>query len=221
VEKVMMGPERRSRVITEKEKEVVAYHEAGHALVARMTPGADPVQKVSIVARGMAGGYTLLLPEDDRTLISKSRFLARMSVFLGGRVAEEITFEDITTGASNDLEQVTRTARAMVTQYGMSNKLGPVIFGEKEELVFLGKEIGEHRNYSEEVAEAIDEEVQNLVNQAYRQAVDILTRYRDKLIVIAERLKEEETIDADEFESFFDDLPPHKKLVMAPQPVAA
>ena len=221
VEKVMMGPERRSRVITEKEKEVVAYHEAGHALVARMTPGADPVQKVSIVARGMAGGYTLLLPEDDRTLISKSRFLARMSVFLGGRVAEEIMFEDITTGASNDLEQVTRTARAMVTQYGMSNKLGPIIFGEKEELVFLGKEIGEHRNYSEEVAEAIDEEVQGLVNYAYRQAFDVLTRYRDKLIVIAERLKEEETIDADEFESFFADLPPQKKLVMAPQPVAA
>jgi cell division protease FtsH len=221
VEKVMMGPERRSRVISEKEKEVVAYHEAGHALVARMTPGADPVQKVSIVARGMAGGYTLLLPEDDRTLISKSRFLARMAVFLGGRVAEEIMFEDITTGASNDLEQVTRTARAMVTQYGMSNSLGPVIFGEKEELVFLGKEIGEHRNYSEEVAEAIDEEVQNLVNYAYRQAFDVLTRYRDKLIVIAERLKEEETIDADEFESLFADLPPQQKLVMAPQPVAA
>jgi cell division protease FtsH len=221
VEKVMMGPERRSRVISEKEKEVVAYHEAGHALVARMTPGADPVQKVSIVARGMAGGYTLLLPEDDRTLISKSRFLARMAVFLGGRVAEEIMFEDITTGASNDLEQVTRTARAMVTQYGMSKSLGPIIFGEKEELVFLGKEIGEHRNYSEEVAEAIDEEVQGLVNYAHRQAFDVLTRYRDKLIVIAERLKEEETIDADEFESLFADLPPQQKLVMAPQPVAA
>jgi cell division protease FtsH len=221
VEKVMMGPERRSRVISDKEKEVVAYHEAGHALVARMTPGADPVQKVSIVARGMAGGYTLLLPEDDRTLISKSHFLARMAVFLGGRVAEEIMFDDITTGASNDLEQVTRTARAMVTQYGMSNKLGPIIFGEKEELVFLGKEIGEHRNYSEEVAEAIDEEVQGLVNQAYRQAYDLLARYRDKLVVIAERLKDEETIDAEEFEALFTDLPPQEKLVMTPQPVAA
>jgi cell division protease FtsH len=221
VERVMMGPERKSRVITPKEKEIVAYHEAGHALVARMTPGSDPVQKVSIIARGMAGGYTLLLPEDDRTLISRARFLARLSVFLGGRVAEEVMFDDITTGASNDLEQVTRIARAMVTQYGMSDKLGPVTFGEKEELIFLGKEIGEQRNYSEEVAEAIDEEVQNLVNLAYRHAHDVLTRYRDKLVAIAERLKEEETIDADEFETFFADLPPQEKLILAPQSVAA
>jgi cell division protease FtsH len=221
VERVMMGPERKSRVITPKEKEIVAYHEAGHALVARMTPGSDPVQKVSIIARGMAGGYTLLLPEDDRTLISRARFLARLSVFLGGRVAEEVMFDDITTGASNDLEQVTRIARAMVTQYGMSDKLGPVTFGEKEELVFLGKEIGEQRNYSEEVAEAIDEEVQNLVNLAYRHAHDVLTRYRDTLVAIAERLREEETIDADEFETFFADLPPHEKLILAPQSVAA
>ncbi len=221
VERVMLGPERKSRVISVKEKEIVAYHEAGHALVARMTPGSDPVQKVSIIARGMAGGYTLLLPEDDRTLVSKSRFLARLSVFLGGRVAEEVMFDDITTGASNDLEQVTRIARAMVTQYGMSDKLGPVTFGEKEELIFLGKEIGEQRNYSEEVAEAIDEEVQNLVNLAYRHAHDVLTRYRDKLVAIAERLKEEETIDADEFETFFADLPPQEKLILAPQSVAA
>ncbi|UCC90051.1 MAG: ATP-dependent zinc metalloprotease FtsH [Anaerolineales bacterium] len=221
VEKVMMGPERKSRVIAEREKEVIAYHEAGHALVARMTPGTDPVQKVSIVARGMAGGYTLLLPEDDRTLISKSRFLGRLAVFLGGRVAEEIIFDDITTGASNDLEQVTRTARAMVTQYGMSNKLGPVTFGEKEELVFLGKEIGEQRNYSEEVAQAIDEEVQSLVDQAYRHAYTVITHHRDKLVAIAERLKEEETIDSEEFEAFFADLPPKQKLILAPQPVAA
>ncbi len=221
VERVVMGPERKSRVITAKEKEIVAYHEAGHALVARMTPGSDPVHKVSIIARGMAGGYTLLLPEDDRTLISRSRFLARLSVFLGGRVAEEVMFDDITTGASNDLEQVTRIARAMVTQYGMSDKLGPVIFGEKEDLIFLGKEIGEQRNYSEEVAEAIDEEVQNLVNQAYRHAHDVLTRYRNKLVAIAERLKEEETIDAEEFEAFFADLPPQEKLILAPQSVAA
>jgi cell division protease FtsH len=220
-EKVMMGPERKSRVITDREKETIAYHEAGHALVARMTPGSDPVQKVSIVARGMAGGYTLLLPEDDRTLISKSRFLARLAVFLGGRVAEEITFDDITTGASNDLEQVTRTARAMVTQYGMSDRLGHVTFGEKEELVFLGKEIGEHRNYSDEVAQAIDEEVHGLVDQAYRHAYDVLTRYRDKLVAIAERLKEEETIDAEEFEEFFSDMPPQEKIILSPQPVAA
>jgi cell division protease FtsH len=221
VEKVMMGPERRSRVISEKEKDVIAYHEAGHALVARLTPGADPVQKVSIVARGMMGGYTLLLPEDDRTLVSRGRFLARMAVFLGGRVAEEIMFDDITTGASSDLDQVTRIARAMVTQFGMSEKLGPLTFGEKEELVFLGKEIGEHRNYSEEVAEAIDEEVKTLVNYAYRHARDVLTRYRDTLVVVAERLKQEETMDAEEFETFFTDLPPREKLVLFPQPVAA
>jgi len=220
VEKVMMGPERRSRVISGKEKEIVAYHEVGHALVARMTPGADPVQKVSIVARGMAGGYTLLLPEDDRTLVSKSRFLARLAVFLGGRVAEEIMFDDITTGASSDLEQVTRIARAMVTQFGMSDKLGPITFVEKEELVFLGKEIGEHRNYSDEVAQAIDEEVQSLVDQAYRHARNVLTRHRDKLVIIAERLKEVETMDADEFEAFFSDLPPHENLVLTPQRVA-
>jgi cell division protease FtsH len=169
----------------------------------------------------MAGGYTLLLPEDDRTLISRSHFLARLSVFLGGRVAEEIMFDDITTGASSDLEQVARIARAMVTQFGMSDKLGPVTFGEKEELVFLGKEIGEHRNYSDEVAQAIDEEVQSLVDRAYRHAHDVLTHHHDKLVAIAEQLKEVETMDFDEFEAFFSDMPPQENLVLAPQPVAA
>jgi cell division protease FtsH len=221
VEKIMLGPERKSRVISDKEKEIIAHHEAAHALVARMTPGADPVQKVSIIARGMTGGYTLLLPEDDRTLVSKSRFMARLAVFLGGRVAEEIVFGDITTGASNDLEQATRIARSMVTQYGMSERLGPLTFGEKEELVFLGKEIGEQRNYSEEVALAIDEEVQNLVNEAYQHARDVISLYRDKLTAIAARLIEEETIDAGEFESFFADVPPQPKVVLRPQPVAA
>ena len=220
-EKVMLGPERKSRVITDKEKEIIAYHEAAHALVARMTPGADPVQKVSIIARGTAGGYTLLLPEDDRTLVSKSRFMARLAVFLGGRVAEEVVFDDITTGASNDLEQATRIARSMVTQYGMSDSLGPLTFGEKEELVFLGKEIGEQRNYSEEVARAIDEEVRSLVNEAYEHARGVITRYRDKLTAIAERLVEEETLEAQEFEAFFADVPPLEKMVLTPQPALA
>jgi cell division protease FtsH len=220
-EKMMMGPERRSRVVSEKEKEIVAYHEAGHALVARMTPGADPVQKVTIIARGMAGGYTLLLPEDDRELISKSRFMARLAVSLGGRVAEEVVFGDITTGARQDLENVSRIARAMITQYGMSDKLGPLTFGEKEELVFLGKEIGEQRNYSEEVAQLIDEEVKNIINQAYQHAQDVITRYRNKLKTIAEMLREEETLDADQFESIFADLPPQAKLVLTRQPVPA
>jgi len=220
VEKIMMGPERRSRVFTEQEKEIVAYHEAGHALVARMTPGADLVQKVTIIPRGMALGYAWLLPEDDRDNIPKSHFMAQLAVSLGGRVAEEIVFSDITTGASSDLEKVTRIARAMVTQFGMSEKLGPITFGEKDELVFLGKQIGEQRNYSDEMAQAIDEEVQNLVGQAYRNAQDVLTRHRDKLEAIAERLKEAETVDADEFEAIFADLPPRKKIVLAPQPVA-
>jgi cell division protease FtsH len=221
VEKVMMGPERRSRVVAEKEKAIIAYHEAGHALVARMTPGADPVQKVSIIPRGGALGYALLLPEDDRQLIRKSHFMAQLAVSLGGRVAEETVFEDITTGARQDLDQVTRIARAMVTQYGMSEKLGPITFGEKEELVFLGKEIGEQRNYSDEVAQAIDEEVRSLVDEAYRHAKAVVTRHRDKLDAIAERLKEEETITSEEFETFFADLPPHEKPTLAPQPIAA
>ena len=220
-EKVMLGPERKSRVITDKEKEIIAYHEAAHALVARMTPGADPVQKVSIIARGTSGGYTLLLPEDDRTLVSKSRFMARLAVFLGGRVAEEVIFDDITTGASNDLEQATRIARSMVTQYGMSDSLGPLTFGEKEELVFLGKEIGEQRNYSEDVAQVIDEEVRSLVNEAYEHARGIITRYRDKLTAIAEKLEEEETLEADAFEAFFADVPPLEKMVLTPQPALA
>jgi cell division protease FtsH len=221
VEKVMMGPERRSRVFTEKEKEIIAYHEAGHALVARMTPGADPVHKVTIIPRGMALGYAWFLPEDDRDTIPKSHFMAQLALSLGGRVAEEIVFGDITTGARNDLEKVTRIARAMVTQYGMSENLGPITFGQKEELVFLGKEIGEHRNYSDEVAQSIDEEVQFLVDQAYRHAYDVLTRHRDKLVTIAEQLMEQETMDADEFEAIFADLPPREKLVIVPQPVAA
>jgi cell division protease FtsH len=147
--------------------------------------------------------------------------MAQLALSLGGRVAEEIVFGDITTGAKNDLEKVTRIARAMVTQYGMSENLGPITFGEKEELVFLGKEIGEHRNYSEEVAQAIDEEVQSLVDQAYRHAHDVLTRHRDKLVTIAEQLMDQETMDADEFEAIFADLPPRERLVLVPQPVAA
>jgi len=219
IEKVMLGPERKSRILTEREKEIIAYHEAGHALVARMTPGADPVQKVSIVARGMAEGYVLHLPEDDRMLISKSRLMAEMTVYLGGRVAEEVVFDDITTGARQDLEHVTRIARSMVTRFGMSEKLGPITFGEKEELVFLGKEIGEQRNYSEEVAYIIDEEVRNLVDQAYQHARDIIPRYRDKLTLIATRLMQEETLDAEQFESLFADTPPQPKIDLKPQPV--
>ncbi len=209
IEKIRLGPERRSRVITEEEKEVVAFHEAGHALVAQMIPEADPVHKVSIVARGGAGGFTLFLPEDDQTLISESAFRARLAVGLGGRAAEEIIFPHVTTGASGDLEHITQVARAMVTQYGMSKKLGPLTFGDKEELIFLGRQISEQRNYSEEVAELIDFEVRRLVDEAHKRALQILRDHIDKLKLIAMRLMDEETLDAKQFAALFEeDVPP-------------
>jgi cell division protease FtsH len=203
IEKVRLGPERRTRVISEEEKEIVAYHEAGHALVAYMIPEADPVHKISIIARGGAGGFTMFLPEDDQTLISRSAFKARLAVSLGGRAAEETIFESVTTGASGDLESVTRMARAMVTQFGMSKKLGPITFGDKEELIFLGRQLSEQRNYSEEVAEQIDFEVRQLVDEAHERALQILRDHIDKLHLIARRLIEEETIDAQEFAALF------------------
>ena len=204
IEKVRLGPERRSRLVTDEEKQVVAYHEAGHALVAYMIPEVDPVHKVSIVARGGAGGFTLFLPEDDRTLVSESSFKGRLAVGLGGRAAEELMIGDITTGASGDLEHITRMARAMVTQFGMSKKLGPLTFGDKEELVFLGRQLSEQRNYSEEVAEQIDFEVRRLVDEAHQRALQILQDNMDLLKLIAERLIEEETLDAKEFAALFE-----------------
>lgn len=203
IEKVRLGPERRSRVINEQEKEVVAYHEAGHALVAHMIVEADPVHKVSIIARGGAGGFTMFLPEDDQMLVSRSAFKARLAVGLGGRAAEEIILPTITTGASGDLENITRMARAMVTQFGMSKKLGPLTFGDKEELIFLGRQISEQRNYSEEIAEQIDYEVRQLVDDAHERALQILRDNIDKLHLIARRLIEEETLDAAEFAAIF------------------
>jgi len=210
IEKVRLGPERRSRVISQEEKEIVAYHEAGHALVAHMIPEADPVHKVSIIARGGAGGFTMFLPEDDQTLISRSAFKAILAVNLGGRAAEEIIFTDITNGASQDLQNVTRVARAMVTQFGMSKKLGPLTFGDKDELIFLGRQISEQRNYSEEVAEQIDFEVRQFVDEAHSRALQILRDNIDKLKLIAHRLMEEETIDAEQFMAIFatGNLPP-------------
>jgi len=203
IEKIIAGPERRSRVISEEEKQIIAYHEAGHALVMKMLPDCDPVHKVSIVARGLAGGYTMTLPEEDRYLAHRNKFKADLAALLGGRVAEEIVFCDVTTGASNDLERVTKLARAMVTQYGMSEHLGPITFGEKEELVFLGREIGEQRNYSEEIARQIDREVRRLVEEAYQTAKQILLTHRDKLRELAERLVSEETIDGPAFNALF------------------
>jgi cell division protease FtsH len=181
----------------------VAYHEAGHALVMKMLPNADPVHKISIVSRGMALGYTMPLPDQDHLLYGRSKFQDELAGLLGGRVAEEEVIGDITTGAANDLERVTTLARKMVTQYGMSEALGPQTFGEKEELVFLGREIGEQRNYSEEVAEAIDREVRRLVDEAYNRARDIIRIYRAKLDEIANRLIARETIGAAEFQAMF------------------
>ena len=203
IEKIIAGPERKSRVISEEEKRVIAYHEAGHAVVMKMLPDCDQVHKVSIVARGLASGYTMSLPEEDRYLQHRNKFKADLAALLGGRVAEEIVFCDVTTGASNDLERATKLARAMVTQYGMSEHLGPITFGEKEELVFLGREIGEQRNYSEEIARQIDREVRRLIEEAHQTAKQILTAQRDKLRTLAERLIHEETVDAATFNALF------------------
>ena len=203
VERVIAGPERRSRLISDEEREIVAYHEAGHALVMQMLPNSDPVHKITIVSRGMALGYTMPLPEEDRLLYSREKFRDELAGLLGGRVAEEEVFGDITTGASNDLQRVTSLARRMVTQYGMSDVLGPQTFGEKEELIFLGREIGEQRNYSEEIAEEIDREVSKLVQDAYQRARTIIHESRAKLDELARRLIDHETVDASEFQAIF------------------
>ena len=174
IDRVTMGPERRTRVISQKEKEIVAYHEGGHALVGHLLAHSDPVQKISIVSRGMAAGYTKSLPEEDRMFYSRPQLIDRITMALGGRVAEEITFNEVTTGASNDLEHVTQIARAMVTRYGMSESLLPRTFGKREEMVFLGREISEMRDYSEKVAQEIDEEVQTIVVEAYHTAKRLL-----------------------------------------------
>lgn len=201
VERVMAGPERKSRIITEEEKHVIAYHEAGHALAAAKTPGADTVRKVSIIARGTAGGYTLTLPDTDRYLSSRSKFGADLVTMLGGRAAEEVVFSQITTGASNDLERATDLARKMVMEFGMSDDLGPMTFGVREELIFLGRSLSEHRNYSEAVARRIDTQVRKIVSTAYEQAVDTMTRYRDALDTLAEQLMQKETLDEEEVAS--------------------
>ena len=201
VERVVAGPERRSRLISDKEKEIIAYHESGHALVQLKLEHCDPVHKVSIVARGMTGGYTMSLPEDDRTLYSKAKFEDELAGMLGGRAAEEIAFMDVTTGASNDLRRATQMARSMVTQYGMSETLGQRTFGHKEELIFLGREIAEQRDYGEEVASQIDREIKSIIDRAYGRAREVLTAERDKLDAVANLLIEKETLESPELEA--------------------
>ncbi len=216
IERVVMGPERKSRLISDEEKRIIAYHEAGHAVVANAIPEADPVQKITIVGRGQAGGATWYRPDDDRVLFSRKKMIATLAGALGGRVAEELVFDDITSGASNDIEQVTRMARAMVTRLGMSSELGPMVYGQKEELIFLGREISEQRDYSEAIAEKIDDEVRNLVNEAYKLAKSLLTSYRTQLDAVAKKLLEAETITREEFETIFP--PPLPKKSGTPQP---
>ncbi len=198
IEKVILGPERKSKVLNVKEKEITAYHEAGHALVASNLPNADPVQKVSVISRGQAAGYTLNVPQEDKRLYSRAYFLDELAVLLGGYVSEKIHFADVTTGASNDLERATDTARKLVTRYGMS-ALGPRTFGRKEELIFLGKEINEEKNYSEATATKIDQEVSKFISDAYKTAEKIITEKKDTLKKIAETLLEKETIEQEEF----------------------
>ena len=207
-DRTIAGPEKKSRIISSKEKEIIAYHESGHALTARMLPNADPVHKVSIIARGMLGGWTRFLPSEDRHLWTKSQFEDRLAVSLGGRVAEEINFGEMTTGAQNDLEQTTKLARKMVTEYGMSEKLGPRTFGQRQELVFLGREISEQKDYSDSIAQKIDEEVHNIIQRAYNTAKKILTANKEKLNQLAEELIAHETLDEPELNKIFEDLAP-------------
>ena len=202
IDRVIAGPERRSRLMNEKEKEIVAYHESGHALVAKLLPNSDPVHKVSIIPRGSAAlGYTLQLPTEDRFLISKSELMQRLSVLLGGRVAEEIIFKDITTGAQNDLERATKIARQMVTEFGMSETIGPMTLGRKEHQIFLGRDISEDRNYSDEIAFQIDKEVEKIIENAYSKAKEILIKNKRKLKKVATTLLQKETLEGEELDS--------------------
>jgi cell division protease FtsH len=195
---VILGPERKSRRIDEQEKKIIAYHEAGHALIGAYLKNADPIQKVSIISRGHAGGYTLSPPEKDKTLHSRNYFIDELSVLLGGYVSEKITFGDVTTGASSDLERATAIARNLVTRYGMSD-LGPRTFGHKEELIFLGKELREEKNYSEKTAEDIDKQVSQFIDNAYQVAEKMLIDKKEALDKISSVLLEKETIEQEEF----------------------
>lgn len=207
IDRIIAGPERKSRLISEKEKEIIAYHESGHALVAKLLPNCDPVHKVSIIPRGNATlGYTLQLPTQDRYLISKLELMDKLSVLLGGRVAEDIVFKDVTTGAQNDLERATKLARQMVTEYGMSDAIGPITLGRKEHEIFLGRDISQERDYSEEIANKIDKEVSKIIENAYSRAKDILTKNKRKLKKIARNLMERETLEGKDLDDLLNGI---------------
>jgi cell division protease FtsH len=216
IDRVIAGPERKSRRISAKEKEITAYHESGHALVARMLPNADPVHKVSIVARGMMGGYTRLLPTEDRYLMTRSQFKDMLATLLAGHAAEQLIFNEMTTGSQNDIEQATKLARKMVTDYGMSDKLGPRTFGHKEEMVFLGREISEQRDYSEKIAKQIDDEVYRIIQEAAEVARRSLTENKSKLAELAEKLIAQETIEGEELDAIFGESVPSPKPEVTP-----
>lgn len=201
IEKVLLGPERKSHLLSGKEKKITAYHEAGHAVVAHILPHADPVHKISIIARGRAAGYTLKLPTEDKHLHSKSEYLDDLAVFLAGHAVEKKIFGEVTTGANNDLREATKLARRLVTDYGMSDKLGPRAFGEKEELIFLGREIHERRDYSEKIAELIDQEVNKFIKEAYNKALSIIKKNKKRLEKIVKVLLKKEAIERQEFEA--------------------
>ena len=203
IDRVIAGPERKSRLISEAEKKVIAFHEVGHAMIAKLLPNCDPLHKVTIVSRGMALGLTMTLPTEDRVLTSRAQMLDRITMMLGGRVAEALAFNEITTGASNDLERATGLARRMVTEFGMSEKLGPLTFGKTHQHVFMGRDFGEDRNYSDEVASLIDAEIKRIVSESYQRCVDLLTTHREQLDLISYELMSRETLDAEEFDELF------------------
>jgi cell division protease FtsH len=212
LERIVAGPERKSRIISDVEKRIIAVHEGGHAVVQRVLPKCDPVHKVTIISRGMALGYTMALPVEDRYLQSKSEFEDKIAGLLGGNAAERLIFGDTTTGASNDIEKATDLARRMVTEWGMSDRMGPLSFGKRDEMVFLGRDIGEQRNYSDDVAKMIDDEVRVLIEHGYQRATATLTENKARLLTLADKLIAEETVEGDAFESIFADLPPKENL---------
>jgi cell division protease FtsH len=212
-ERVMAGPERKSRIISEQEKKILARHEVGHAVLAELLPHADPVHKVSILQRGLALGYTLQLPAEDRYIMSRSELLDHITVFLGGRVSEELTFDEISTGAMDDLKKATELARRMVTDFGMSEALGPVSLGRKHEQPFIGRDIMEDRNYSEQVASSIDKEVATIIEDCYERAKSLLTEHADEAAAVVNVLLDRETLSGDEVRAIMrgEELPPQGK----------
>ena len=211
-DKVLMGAERRSMIISQQEKKLTAYHEAGHTLVARKLPGTDPIHKVTIIPRGMALGLTQQLPIDEKHTYARDFLNNNIAILLGGRVAEEIIFNEVTTGAGNDIERATDLARKMVCSWGMSDKLGPLSYGKKEEQIFLGREIAQHRDYSEATAIAIDAEVKSIVDENHARVTKLLSDSRELLVLLAEKLLERESLDADEIDLVLngEELPPVK-----------